>query len=184
MQLEAIVNKLAHSNWVTLIVPVTKTDCAFRFCVDCRHLNAATMSGTSPLVRVDNCIESLGEAKPFTALDARWEYIRATSKEEDSDKTTFTTHFGHFSLQSRAIWLSDCPYYVPRHIKYQPVRSSTEDVFFLFSYSCHFFWIQSPTCHLLIYMYDKLILIRQARVTLKLLKCYIFHKKMSFLSYW
>ena len=65
-----------------------------RFCVDYRKLNAATVRNSHPLARMDECIDSLGDATVFTALDCNSRYWQVEIDEEDRDKTTFASHFG------------------------------------------------------------------------------------------
>lgn len=41
---------------------------------------------------MDDCIESLGDSKASTALEAIWGYWKVPIKDEDKDKTTFTSN--------------------------------------------------------------------------------------------
>jgi hypothetical protein len=50
------------SEWASPIVLVAKPDGSTRFCVDYRWLNAVTVRDSYPLPRMDECIESLGDA--------------------------------------------------------------------------------------------------------------------------
>ena len=49
---------------------VPKKDGKLRFCVDYRRLNTMTVKDSYPLPRMDECIDSLGDASVFTTLDA------------------------------------------------------------------------------------------------------------------
>ena len=58
------------SEWASPIVLVPKSDGSLRFCVDYRRLNALTVRDSYPLpLRMDECIDSLGDAVVFSALD-------------------------------------------------------------------------------------------------------------------
>jgi hypothetical protein len=59
----------ATCEWASPIVLVPKPDGSLRFCVDNGPLNAITVPDTYPLPRMDECIDSLGEAVVFTTLD-------------------------------------------------------------------------------------------------------------------
>ena len=67
-----------------------------RFCVDFRRLNALNIPDTYPLPRMEDCIDSLGEVRLFTTLDALWGYWQVPIAESDRDKTTFTSYMGTF----------------------------------------------------------------------------------------
>ena len=57
------------SEWASPVVMVPKPDGSARFYVDYRRLNALTIKDTYPLPMMDECLDSLGEAKYFTTLD-------------------------------------------------------------------------------------------------------------------
>lgn len=67
-----------------------------RFCVDFRRLNAATVPDTYTLPRTDDFLDSLGDAKVLTTLDANCGYWKIPVVSEDQDKTYFTTHMGTY----------------------------------------------------------------------------------------
>ena len=56
----------AAEEWASPVVLVPKPDGTLRFCVDYRKLNALTPRDTYPLPRMDECIDSLGDATIFT----------------------------------------------------------------------------------------------------------------------
>ena len=86
----------ASSEWASPVVLVPKQDGSLRFCVDYRKLNNITVKDTYPLPRMDECLDSLGDARWFTTLDCNAGYWQLRVAEEDRDKTTFTCHCGTY----------------------------------------------------------------------------------------
>ncbi len=79
-----------------MIVP--EHDSSARFCVDCRNLNASTTWDSHPIPRMNDCIESLGEAKVFTTLDCNSGYWQIPIHEADRNKTGFVSHMDSYSF--------------------------------------------------------------------------------------
>ena len=78
------------------MVLVPKPDGSLRFCVDYRKLNEITVKDTYPLPRMDECLDSLGEARYFTTLDANSGYWQVPIREGDQNKTSFTCNEGTY----------------------------------------------------------------------------------------
>ena len=102
LQLAADVIEQAQSEWASRVLLAPKKDGTLRFCVDFQSLNALTIPDTYPLPRMEDCIDSLGEARLFITLDALWGYWQVQIAERDRYKTTFTSHMGTFAT-------SECP---------------------------------------------------------------------------
>ena len=94
--LDAGVIEPATSEWASPIVLVPKKDGSLRFCVDYRRLNAKTIPDAYPLPRIDDCLDSLGDAEIFTTLDCNAGYWQVPEALEDREKTTFTAYLGTF----------------------------------------------------------------------------------------
>ena len=66
--LNAGVSEPSSTEWASPVVLVLKKDGSLRLCVDYRRLNAQTTADSYPLPRIDDCIDSLGNAAVFTTL--------------------------------------------------------------------------------------------------------------------
>ena len=93
MQKQGVV-KPSHSPWVSPIVLVPKKDGSLRFCVNFRHLNSLTRKDVYPLPRVEDMLDTLGEAKYFTSLDLASGYWQVELDQDARAKSAFTTHHG------------------------------------------------------------------------------------------
>jgi Reverse transcriptase (RNA-dependent DNA polymerase) len=107
--LKAGVIEPAASEWASPVVLVPKPDGSMRFCVDYRKLNAITVRYTYPPPRMDECIDSLGDANIFTTLDCNSGYWQIPVAPEDMDKTTFTSHEGTFRFCRMPFGLWNAP---------------------------------------------------------------------------
>ena len=58
----------SKSECASPVVVIPKADGSLRFCVDYRRLNALTVRDTYPIPLMDECLDSLGEAKVFLPL--------------------------------------------------------------------------------------------------------------------
>jgi hypothetical protein len=66
--LKAGVIEPSTAEWVSPVVLVPNPDGSMRFCIDYRSLNALTLKDSYPLPRMDECIDSLGDATIFSTL--------------------------------------------------------------------------------------------------------------------
>ena len=78
------------------IVLVKKKNNQIRFCTDYRRLNAATEFDPEPMPNVDAIFAKLGKAKYFSKFDATKGFWQIPMKEEDKEKTAFTTPSGQY----------------------------------------------------------------------------------------
>ena len=107
--LKARVIEPATSEWESPIVLVPKPDGSMRFCVDYRRLNAITTRDSYPLPRMDECIDSLGDATVFSTLDCNAGYWQIPVDPADRPKTTFTSHEGLFWFLRMPFGLRNAP---------------------------------------------------------------------------
>ena len=67
--LNAGVTEPASTEWASPVVLVPKKDGSLRFCVDYRRLNAKNAADSYPLPRMNDFIDSLGDAAVLATLD-------------------------------------------------------------------------------------------------------------------
>ena len=58
----------SQSEWASPVLLVPKPDGTKRFCIYYRRLNLLTVKDSYPLPRMDDCLDSLGEAKYFSTF--------------------------------------------------------------------------------------------------------------------
>ena len=97
------------SPWASPVVLVPKKDGSLRFCVDFRKLNSMTKKDVYPLPRVDDILDTLGNAKYFTTLDLASGYWQVPLDNEAISKTAFTTHQGLFEFVRMPFGLCNAP---------------------------------------------------------------------------
>ena len=59
----------SESPWASPVLLIKKKDSSWRFCIDYRRLNTATVKDTYPLPRIDDALDQLAEVKWFHRLD-------------------------------------------------------------------------------------------------------------------
>ena len=97
------------SPWASPVILVPKKDGSLRFCVDFRKLNALTKKDVYPLPRVDDILDTLGDAKYFSTLDLASGYWKIPLDAESRPKTAFTTHQGLFEFVRMPFGLCNAP---------------------------------------------------------------------------
>lgn len=94
--LEMNVIELAQTEWASPIVFEPKNDWSRRFCVEYRKFNAVTIRESYSIPRMDECIDSLGDATKCSTLDANYGCWQVEIYEKYRYMTTFTyTHCLH-----------------------------------------------------------------------------------------
>ena len=178
--LKAGVIEPSSSEWASPIVFVPKKDGKLRFCVDYRKLNALTIRDSYPIPRMDECIDSLGDAGIFSTLDANSGYWQVEIHPEDKDKSAFSSHFGLFRFTRMPFGLRNAPATFQRvmdvilsSVRWQFALVYLDDVI-IFSRSVeeHFAHVRTV-----------LSLLQKAGVTLRIDKCCFFSATVDYLGH-
>jgi len=99
----------SHSAWASPVVIVPKKNGKARFCVDYRRLNNITKKDAYPLPRMQDCLDSLGDAQVFTSLNCTAKYWQVLLRKEDQEKTAFPSHCGTYHLVSMPFVSTNAP---------------------------------------------------------------------------
>ena len=99
----------SDSPWSSPVVLVLKWDGSLRFCVDYRKPNTITKKDCYPLPRVNNLLDSLGDAQWFFTLDLRSGYWQVEVDPTDRKKIAFTTQHGLFQFRVMPFGLCNAP---------------------------------------------------------------------------
>ncbi|KAL4103608.1 hypothetical protein QTP88_018969 [Uroleucon formosanum] len=104
----------SDSPWnAPLIVVPKKPDAQgkpqYRVCVDFRRLNQITVGDAFPIPRIDEILDQLGRSRYYSTLDLASGYHQVPIREEDRQKTAFSTDKGHYEFIQMPFGLSGAP---------------------------------------------------------------------------
>lgn len=111
-QLQELLGKqsipLRSSPWGAPILFIRKKDRSHRMCIDYRKLNKLTVKNRYPLPRIDDLFDQLQGASRFSKIDLRSRYHQFRVREDDVEKTTFWTSYGHYEFLVIPFGLTNC----------------------------------------------------------------------------
>ena len=99
MMLKEGVIEPSSSEWATPMVIIKKKDDTIQLCVDCRKLNIETELDAYPILRVDDILDQVGQAKYIITLVLAKGYWQVPVAEEDRYKTLFITTKGLYKFR-------------------------------------------------------------------------------------
>jgi transposase InsO family protein len=166
--------------WASPIVLIPKPDGSIRFCVDYRRLNSVTRKDSYALPRMDDCIDSLGDAKYFSTLDANAGYWQISVTAEDQEKTAFTSHRGLYKFKRLPFGLVTAPATFQRAVdvilstvRFQCALTYLDDIIvYSSSFDQHLGDLENV-----------LKLLQDAGITLKLSKCSFCAEEVQYLGF-
>ena len=113
-ELTKLINKKlivpSHSAWSSPVILIPKKNGKWRLCIDYRRLNEMTIKDAYALPFIEEILYSIGgEIEAISTIDLFSGYHQIPMKEEDIEKTGFTTMFGNYNFVVMPFGLTNAP---------------------------------------------------------------------------
>ena len=99
----------SKSPWASPCLLVPKEDGSTRMCTDYRQVNSKTIKDSYPLPRLDDIIDSIGEAKFVTKIDLLKGYYQIELTDKAKVISAFITPFGLFQYKVMPFGMTNAP---------------------------------------------------------------------------
>ena len=101
----------SESPYASPVVMVTKQDGSLRFCVHFRKLNAQTIADCHPMGRIDDSLDSLGNARAryFSKVDLLSGFWQMELDEDSKHLTAFCCHEGLYEFERLPFGMKNSP---------------------------------------------------------------------------
>ena len=170
------------SQWASPTVLVPKTNGSLRFCVDYRKINTLTVKDTYPLPRIEECLESLGDAFLFSTLDCSSGYWQISVAKADQDKTNFTCHEGCYRFKRMPSGFCNAPATFQRMLDILLAGLRWKS-FLVYLDNIIVFSKSAAVDEHFKHLVEILAILLQAGLSLKLKKCNFFTKTVDYLGH-
>jgi len=170
----------SDAEWSFPVVVAPKPCGHFRLCVDYRRLNEMSVKDIYPLPRMDDYLDSLGDATVFSTFDCNASYWQIPVAEEDRDKTTFTAHTGLLRFLRLPFGLVNAPASFQRALDI--ILSELRWKTCLFYLDDVIVFSRTAEDHIK-HLREVLLLLEKAGVTCKPVKCNFFQREVEYLGH-
>ena len=170
----------SKSPFASCVVLVKKKTGEWRFCIDYRPLNKATIKDSHPLPRIKDLLMSIEGARYFVSLDLRSGYWQVEVADEDIHKTAFRTPDGLYEFTRMPFGLVNAPATFQRlmetvfgDLRWKGVLIYLDDVLILGKTA-------EEALNKLKEVFQRL---KEANLSLRLDKCEFFPRKINYLGF-
>ena len=179
---QGIIEEAGPGEWSSPAFLVPKASGEHRLVVDYRGLNAQTINQSVNIPRVDDTLDSLGQAKPrfLSCLDLQSGFHQVPIHPGDRDKTAFLTHDGRYHYKVLPMGLKNSPRsfqvlmdLVLAKVRFRIAICYMDDIVI---------WSQTFEDHMN-HLEQVLILLRKANLKLKRKKCTFGVDRLRYLGF-